>query len=98
MNANEILIAAARRKIGTWVCESDVIKILMCVGLPLETLAALRDGTMKAVPAQPTAEMAAPLCRLWLLADQRVTEADTQHAKQYAAAVIAAAPAKPEDE
>lgn len=77
--------------------KAEVEDALKSLGLPLETLAALKAGTWRAVPVAPTDEMARPLTRLWLLADQESTTEDKQLARQYAAAVIAAAPAKPED-
>jgi hypothetical protein len=69
---------------------------LSFLGLHTATLSALKAGTWKAVPVIPTDEMARPLTRLWLLSDQEPTAEDMQLARQYAAAVIAAAPAKTE--
>lgn len=68
------------------------------IGIPLETLAALKAGTWKAVPVSPTDEMARPLTRSWLLAEQEPTAEDMHLARQYAALTLAAAPAKPENE
>lgn len=70
---------------------------LKSLGLPLETLAALKAGTMKAVPVEPTDDMARPLTRSWLLAEQEPTAEDMHLARQYAAIMLAAAPAKPGD-
>jgi hypothetical protein len=73
--------------------------VLESLDIPLETLAALKAGTWKAVPVAPTDEMALPLTRLyWLLPEQDPTAEDMQHAGHFAAAVIAAAPAKPGEE
>lgn len=69
---------------------------LKSLGLPLETLAALKAGTWKAVPVLPTDDMARLLTRLWLMADQEPTAEDMQHARGYVAAAIAAAPSEPE--
>lgn len=70
---------------------------LGALGLPLETLAALKAGAWKAVPVVPADDMASPLTRLWLMADQEPTAEDMQCAREYAAAMLAAAPAKPGD-
>ena len=77
--------------------EAEAEDVLKSLGLPLETLAALKAGTWKAVPVVPTDEMARPLTRLWLMADQEPTGEDMQCAREYAAAIIAAAPSKPGD-
>lgn len=77
-----------------WRCAAS--HAMQSLGIPLETLAALKAGTWKAVPVSPTDDMARPLTRLWLLADQEPTTEDMQLARQYAAAVIASSPAKAE--
>lgn len=82
--------------VGTVGVERKARAAANAIGIPLETLAALRAGTWKAVPAGPTDDMARPLTRLWLLADQEPTAEDMQLARQYAAIMLAAAPAKPE--
>lgn len=51
------MIAAACQNTGPLVGYPDVIEVLLCVGLPLETLAALRAGKWKALPVVPTDEM-----------------------------------------
>lgn len=71
---------------------------LFSLGIPLETLAALKAGTWMTVPVSPTDEMARPLTRSWLLAEQEPTAEDMHLARQYAAIMLAAAPAKPEGE
>jgi len=44
------------------------------------------------VPREPTDEMVAPLCRMWLLSDQAPLETDYLEATGYVRAVIASSP------
>lgn len=71
--------------------KSEVEDALKTIGLPLETLAALKAGTWRAVPVKPTDGM---LDELDVFADGRVL--DEGLAIVWAAA-LTAAPAKPGD-
>lgn len=57
MSDVEEMIAAACQNTGPLVGYPDVIEVLLTVGLPLETLAALRVGAWKAVPVKMTPPM-----------------------------------------
>lgn len=83
------MIAEACKQTGPLVGYPDVIEVLLCVGLPLETLAALRSGAWKAVPTQPTEKM---LDALW---DGQCRDEELLDAWS---ATLAAAPAKPGDD
>ena len=71
---------------------SQALAAAKAIGIPLETLAALRDGSWQAVPVEPTDKM------LDALADGAWCDTTDDDLYDLWAAMLAAAPAKPGEE